>query len=399
VTKILQIGAYLAPNLVGGAEVSAREIAGQLRSAGCQVIGFSSAVNNERKGAKVVYSSSIHRSTALARLTGYKKYLYYLLEQVNLWPAIKVFLLIKRARIDLVLVHSWRGLGEWLPTAVLMSGRPVIFVLPDFAFVCLNKGARRNDRNCSQQCLDCGLSSRLRIALARRRNAVCFVAPSAAHAEAVKRLAGGALDVTVIHNPNKYTVKSRTRLPVTRLQFGYVGRLEEDKGFSTFLALARKFADRARFVVAGEGAMVAEAEASAASGYIRYLGQVSKSQICDVYDSLDALLVPSKWRENFPGVCVEALLSGLPVIGSAIGGIPEIIKDQVTGRLLPPDDIGKWEQVLEEIVSAPALIEDYSRNALSEGARFDPAASLSRYRDLVRQMTAKYPRLIAASGS
>lgn len=388
-TRILQIGAHLAPNLVGGAEVSAREIARQLRGAGFKVIGFSSAVNNERRGAKVLYSSSIHRATALTRQTGYRKYLYYLLEQVNLWPAIKAFLLIKRARIDLVLIHSWRGLGEWLPVAVLMSGKPIIFVLPDFAFVCLNKGARRSDRNCGQQCLDCKLSSKLRIALARHSNAVCFVAPSAGHAQAVEKLAGGALDISVIHNPNKYAVKPRVRVPVADLQFGYVGRLEKDKGFATFLALACKFAGRATFIVAGEGAMADAAEASARSGQIRYLGQVAKSQMCDVYDSLDALLVPSRWRENFPGVCVEAVLSGLPVIGSKIGGIPEIITDHLTGRLLPPDDLDQWESVLEEIIAAPKLVADYSRNALADGARFDPSASLSRYRDLVVQMTTK----------
>lgn len=388
-TRILQIGAHLAPNLVGGAEVSAREIARQLRGAGFKVIGLSSTVNNEKRGAKVLYSSSIHRATALTRQTGYRKYLYYLLEQLNFWPAIKAFLLIKKARIDLVLVHSWRGLGEWLPAAVLLSGKPVIFVLPDFAFVCLNKGARRKDRNCERQCFDCGLSSKLRIALARRSNAAHFVAPSAAHGKAIENLAGGAIDVSVIHNPNKYTVKPRARSPESGLQFGYVGRLEGDKGFATFLALARRFMGRATFVVAGEGAMAEVAETSAMAGHIRYLGQVSKSQICDVYDSLDALIVPSRWRENFPGVCVEALMSGLPVIGADIGGIPEIIKDRITGRLVPPDDLDRWQSVLEEIIGTPMLIAEYSRNALAEGARFDPAVSLSRYRDLVVQMTTK----------
>ncbi|MEY9463592.1 glycosyltransferase involved in cell wall biosynthesis [Bradyrhizobium ottawaense] len=384
--RILQIGAHLAPNLIGGAEVSAGEIGRQLTRAGLRVLGFSSSVNNERKSPRVLYTGSLHRVTAATRLRGLSKYAYYLLEQVNIWPAVKVYLLIRRAKIDIAIVHSWRGLGEWLPVAVMLSGKPAIFILHDFSFVCLNKGARRRGKNCEKQCVDCKLSSRFRIALAQSRQGICLVAPSEAHAESVRKLSGASLQTLVIHNPNVYLIKSRARVPAEQLKFGYVGRLEEDKGFGTFLSLARKFSGKADFVVAGEGAMTAEAVAAAAAGQIRYLGQVPQSEMSEVYDQLDVLVVPSKWRENFPGVCVQAAMSGLPIIGSVIGGIPEIVTDHKTGRLIAPNDTDGWESAVEEFVSNRELVATYSRNALLDGDRFDPVKNMSKYRDLVLQM-------------
>ena len=262
------------------------------------------------------------------------------------------------------------------------------FVLHDFAFVCLNKGARRRHKNCNRQCFSCGLSSKVRLSLTQGRPDVRLVAPSAAHAEAVQALANRALNISVIHNPNVYDVKTRIRQPVGRLQFGYVGRLEEDKGFGTFLALARRFGGRAVFIAAGEGAMAHEAQMHTASNHIRYLGQVTKSEMNGVYDSLDVLLVPSKWRENFPGVCVEAVLAGLPVLGAHMGGIPEVITDGSTGRLLPPDDLESWAVAVEDLIVHPELVTAYSSNAAAEGRRFDPAVSFSKYRKLIEEMIA-----------
>ena len=55
----------------------------------------------------------------------------------------------------------------------------------------------------------------------------------------------------------------------------------------------------------------------------------------------------------YPGVCVQAALAGVPVLGSRIGGIPEIVMDGETGRLLAPDDLDAWRAATEELVAHP----------------------------------------------
>jgi glycosyltransferase involved in cell wall biosynthesis len=77
-----------------------------------------------------------------------------------------------------------------------------------------------------------------------------------------------------------------------------------------------------------------------------------------------ALVAPSLWREPFGIVVAEAMAAGRPVVASAIGGIPEIVRDGVEGLLVPPGDIGSLAAALERIVS-----DDGLREALAAGAR------------------------------
>lgn len=59
----------------------------------------------------------------------------------------------------------------------------------------------------------------------------------------------------------------------------------------------------------------------------------------------DGLLLPSR-REGCPMVVLEAMAAGLPVLASAVGGVPELLEGGRCGRLLPPDDVRAWEDVL-----------------------------------------------------
>jgi glycosyltransferase involved in cell wall biosynthesis len=80
------------------------------------------------------------------------------------------------------------------------------------------------------------------------------------------------------------------------------------------------------------------------------------------------LLLPSA-REGWPNVVTEALASGLPVVASAVGGIPEILTDPAFGRTVPPDDPVALAAAVREFLAAPppraavrAFAERYSWN-------------------------------------
>lgn len=113
-----------------------------------------------------------------------------------------------------------------------------------------------------------------------------------------------------------------------------VGRLLPAKGFHlAATALASLDAD-VTLVLVGEGPDRAAIEALA-SARVRCLGPLPPERVALAYQAADVLVLPSE-REGWPNVITEALASGLPVVATRVGGIPQILGDAV------PPGIGAW---------------------------------------------------------
>jgi glycosyltransferase involved in cell wall biosynthesis len=128
-------------------------------------------------------------------------------------------------------------------------------------------------------------------------------------------------------------------------------RLEEQKGHAVLLeALAAARRRGLDFVVAlaGDGSLRASLERRAAelglTDCVRFLGMVE--EIGPLLAAADAVLMPSRW-EGLPLTLLEALARARPVVASAVGGIPEVIEDRVSGRLVPPGDVAALAEALE----------------------------------------------------
>jgi GT2 family glycosyltransferase len=83
---------------------------------------------------------------------------------------------------------------------------------------------------------------------------------------------------------------------------------------------------------------------------------VSHDRVVHSLQSIDVLVVPSIWPENSPLVIREAFLAGIPVVASAIGGIPEAVTDGRNGLLFRPGDVEELHRVLVRLVEEPALL-------------------------------------------
>lgn len=126
----------------------------------------------------------------------------------------------------------------------------------------------------------------------------------------------------------------------------FVGRLSSEKGITTLLdALTRLNSPLIEFV--GKGP---EQDKVIDHPQARYLGGKNQEEVIGKMQKASYLVVPSIWYENFPRTIVEAFACGLPVIASALGGMPEIVTDCVTGLLFEPnnpDDLAekiKWAE-------------------------------------------------------
>lgn len=89
-----------------------------------------------------------------------------------------------------------------------------------------------------------------------------------------------------------------------------------------------------------------------------------------VYENTDVLVLPSIWPENQPVSITEAMCSGIPVIASRIGGMPELVKHGVTGLTFEPGNSSDLAHCMEEMARSPELRTLLGVNA-QEAMRFN----------------------------
>jgi glycosyltransferase involved in cell wall biosynthesis len=151
--------------------------------------------------------------------------------------------------------------------------------------------------------------------------------------------------------------------PVTLLS---VGRLRAPKDFVTLIrAFAALEPGTARLRIAGDGpdraAVEAEIERLGLQGRVELLG--TRDDIPELLAGADVFVLASD-SEGLPMSVLEAMAAGLPVVASAVGGVPEAVRDGETGALVPPRDSAALAHAIGRIVADPAL-----RDRLGEAGR------------------------------
>ena len=146
---------------------------------------------------------------------------------------------------------------------------------------------------------------------------------------------------------------------------GVVGRINlEQKGQDVFVRAAAALADKfpeAGFVVAGSPYPGNEEHGRRLDRLIDDLklrGRVAStgdvSDLTCLHSSLDVCVLPARKPEGLGNVLIEAMALGKPVVGAAIGGIPEIIEDGVNGYLVEPGNVSSLARALERLLADPA---------------------------------------------
>jgi glycosyltransferase involved in cell wall biosynthesis len=94
----------------------------------------------------------------------------------------------------------------------------------------------------------------------------------------------------------------------------------------------------------------------AAAARVRFLGTVPQPTLIRAYRAADVLVLPSVWQESYGLPVAEAMACGVPVLASASGGVPELVADGITGRLVPRLDTQALACALREMSAVPTRL-------------------------------------------
>lgn len=117
----------------------------------------------------------------------------------------------------------------------------------------------------------------------------------------------------------------------------------------------------------------------------------SQKEMGPVYRALDVLVLASL-DEQLPLVILEAMASGLPIVSTAVGGIPEVLHDRENGLLVPAMDVPKMEQAILAMLSSAELRKELAAQAATRiSEQFAPAVQAQRVVNVFDSLLSSQP--------
>ena len=298
--------------------------------------------------------------------------------------------LLQKMRPDVVHIHNFfPRISPAIYYACRREGVPVVQTLHNYRLICAGAELYRDGKVC-EECLDhsvlrgvrygCYQGSKLGTAVltlmvdVHRRartwsNMVdCYIALTEFSRR--KLIAGGL-------PADRIRVKPNFVLPDPGAKSGrgeyalFVGRLVQSKGVSMLLEAWKQLPTTPLHVV-GDGPCRQQIESAQKPGALpslTYRGQLPRAETLHAMKNARFLIFPSEWYEGFPVTIAEAFACGVPVVGSRLGAMQEIISDGVTGLHFHAGDIQDLRSKMQWAWDHPAEMEEMGRRARQEFER------------------------------
>lgn len=183
---------------------------------------------------------------------------------------------------------------------------------------------------------------------------------------------------------------------------GFVGRLSWEKGPESFLRaalIAHRRCPQARFVLVGDGPMAQQCASfidSFGMGDYTHLAGL-QSDMPAVFAELD-LVVSTSHTEAMPLALMEAMASGLPVVATRVGGVPDMVQHGLTGALVSPGDFDGVGAQIAKLLEAPDTREAMGRRARERAEQhFDLAEGVAATGELLARLAQANPQRAISS--
>jgi glycosyltransferase involved in cell wall biosynthesis len=384
--KILQINSLFTPRRFGGAEVFLERLSAELVERGHQVHVACLSPTPTQHGDQQL---QVHEF-ALRNVywpfdqrpqPAWRKAVWHARNSFGRGGAQDIDTLIQREQPDLVHTHNLSGFTSAVWQAIRARGIPLVHTIHDYALLCVSHTMFRREDNCSGQCLGCRVLSYPKRDHSRFVDAVVGVSAFALE----RHLRSGYFPQAtpyVIQNGNPSGTATPDATPHStseRLRVGYLGRLAPSKGIELMLdSLAPLSPHQCEVLVGGSGESSYEAQLKQRfqPAGVKFLGQVQASSF---FDSVDVLVVPSLWHEPFGLVLCEAISAGVPVVASAVGGIPEVIRHGQCGLLFERGDGAALRAHVHDLATHPDLCRQMAESCRVQAATHVFDRTVDRY--------------------
>jgi glycosyltransferase involved in cell wall biosynthesis len=393
-TRILHLSMLYPPHVIGGAEMSVAMLAEALVAEGHPVAaacitptGWKEEVRNGVQVYRMPHETDFWpeewpRHSVLERgVRRFKQQFNHRIER-HFLAVIDAF------KPDVVHTHSLLDVSTRVWLAARSRGLPIVHTLRDFDLVCGNAAMFKDGKRCAQRHLKCRAFTFMKGRHQREVNAVVGVGAGILQSH---------LDLgcfaqvpphlrRVIWNPARvdgvgpdHVKPSLAGQPLT---FGYLGRINVEKGVATLLAACRRLpANGWRLVIAGKEASEQDSLKPLASGLpVEFVGFVPAREL---FDRIDVLIVPSIWAEPLPRTILESYAVGVPVIGADSGGIPDLIGPTNLPWLFPPGDDAALAGLMGRVIEA-------GRTTLPGRADFEHVVDATQPHKVARRYLALY---------
>lgn len=172
----------------------------------------------------------------------------------------------------------------------------------------------------------------------------------------------------------------------------YVGRLTEEKGIRYLVAampIILQTHPEARLTIVGDGPqkkeLYEEVHALGIEKSVTFLPSLSRREVIDQYAKATVVCIPSINYDNLPTVGIEALYAGRPLVGTNIGGIPELIADGYNGYLVDPGDTPSLAKKLRQLLSDKHKIDLWSKHSREKSNVFDIDTHVNKIVNLYKE--------------
>ena len=310
---------------------------------------------------------------------------------------------------DVAHVHNtWFTLSVSVLRALRGAGIPVVATMHNYRLTCANGQLARDGRIC-ELCVDGSPIHGIRYKCYRQSRVASAVVVAGIQVGRMRNVwtrdvdalvvmtefgktrleAAGVPSHTIRVKPHFVTDPGpRPSAPSESRTILYVGRLSPEKGLRTLLeAWVRAEPSDLKLAIVGDGPLRRELEAHRLRN-VSFLGWIPEEQVTAQMLRARALVFPSEWYETFGLTVVEAMASGLPVVASDLGGIPEVLGSGASPWLCAPFDPAAFATGLGHLErSSTAEIDNWGATLRTEyERRFTPARGLENLEVLYRDV-------------
>lgn len=351
--RVLLISNLWPPAVVGGAELYAYQLAGELVERDHQVGVVTLGVAGDRVVGQI--QPWPYRPDRWRSQPAWRRGLFHLGDVGRPGVAAAFRRVISAYGPDLVHSHTVTGMTMAALTVPGRLGVAHVHTLHDYWLVCTHSNLlRRDGRRCGLACATAARVRRLGRS-DRRPLADAFYAPAQAvfdwHAKRGMHFDG--VPTTAIAVPSDVDPLPARRPPAGPPVFGYLGQINRNKGVATLVeAFDRAQIPGSRLRIGGDGFLLEELRARAVPG-VEFLGWVDGPAREEFFAGVDCLVVCSEWPEPGAMVVAEAKARGLPVIATDIGCLPEVVPRSCRPLLVPIADPSALARSLTAYADGP----------------------------------------------